>query len=184
MLVTATKSAKYHKKYNAKTQMVLATIETSLPILLREFKIDPSKITITVRPIPGSHTTGLCTYNRLAGDRIDIELDCRMRTVQEVMNTLAHEMTHAEQYQTGRLRLASDIFSVKGSPYPRRMFFHTWKRDDGTDQHFSPNAGKYAYNVYRNLPWEKEAFTRGPAFAEAYGSVVAQLVAGRLKRAA
>jgi hypothetical protein len=183
MLVTATKSAKYHKKYNAKTKMVLATIETSLPILLREFKIDPSKITITVRPLPASDTTGQCTYNRLAG-RADIELDCRMATVQQVMNTLAHEMTHAEQYQTGRLTLEVDYFSVRGSPYPTRMFFHTWKREDGSDQCFPPNAGKYTYNVYRNLPWEKEAFTRGPAFAKAYGSVVAQLVADQLKRAA
>jgi hypothetical protein len=180
MLVTATKSAKYHKKYNAKTKMVLATIETSLPILLREFKIDPKKITITVRPIPGN-TFGLCTYHRLA-DRIDIELDCRMQTVQRVMDTLAHEMTHAEQYQAGRLLTVQGNGSARGMPL--RMYFHIWKNEDGSDQHFPTTAGKYSYNVYRNLPWEKEAFTRGPAFAEAYGSVVAQLVAGQLKRAA
>jgi hypothetical protein len=68
------------------------------------------------------------------------------------LNTLAHELVHAEQYYQGRLEAVFD---------KKKGWLHHWKGE------INASKGK-TYNSYRNLPWEKEAFDRsGPLVKKA-----------------
>lgn len=66
------------------------------------------------------------------------------------LNTLAHELVHAEQFYQGRLETV--FVTNKG-------WLHHWKGEINT------NKGK-TYNSYRNQPWEKEAFERSITLCE------------------
>jgi hypothetical protein len=61
------------------------------------------------------------------------------------LDTLAHELVHAEQYNTGRLTVGKDDLSGKYGSFWMGSFVH------------SKGA---TYRSYRDLPWEKEAFGR------------------------
>ena len=67
-------------------------------------------------------------------------------TWDSLINTLAHELVHAEQYHQGRL---AHVFHKK------KGWLHHWKGELNTSK------GK-TYNSYRNQPWEIEAFDRAP----------------------
>lgn len=71
-------------------------------------------------------------------------------SIKQMMEWLAHELVHAEQYH--QKRLESCWINGKG-------WASKWKGKIIT------NKGT-TYNAYRNLPWEEEAFTRQKALAE------------------
>jgi hypothetical protein len=77
----------------------------------------------------------------------------RFRNLSNILDTLAHELVHAEQYFTDRLKVGRDDLSGKYGSFWMGSFVH------------SKGA---TYNSYKNLPWEKEAFGRsGKLYMEA-----------------
>ena len=72
-----------------------------------------------------------------------VELDCRL-PLATAIQTLAHELVHAEQYHQGRLAASQSAASGDWNQY--------WN-----GEHVKVGTG---YKAYRALPWEKEAFDR------------------------
>jgi hypothetical protein len=84
---------------------------------------------------------------------IDPRTARRNRQFKDILDTLAHELVHAEQYFTNKLKVGKDDLSGKYGSFWMGSFVH------------SKGA---TYNSYRNLPWEKEAFGRsGELYMEA-----------------
>lgn len=83
-----------------------------------------------------------------SGDNV-CEISCSMHW-QSLLEVLAHELVHAEQYHTGRLK--KEWVRNKG-------WVHKW---DGSINHSKGST----YNAYRNQPWEKEAWERQTEIAE------------------
>jgi hypothetical protein len=69
--------------------------------------------------------------------------------IERALVVLAHELVHAEQYNTGRLR----------QEWTRQGWTMYWNNN----QSFVKGS---TYLAYRNLPWEKEAFGREKELAE------------------
>lgn len=167
MQIEVVRSAKYYKAYKKHTPLVLATVKEALPFLEQEFPlVDFSRIEIVIRPLPAKNNTGMIRY---VWGKATIELDCRMATVARILDTLAHEITHAEQYQTGRLKWDTD----PNSDEPPHFRPRCWIWDQGGKiKAFGPSAGS-TYKAYRALPWEVEAFARGAEFAAKYSKRIA-----------
>jgi hypothetical protein len=84
---------------------------------------------------------------------IDPRTSQRNRKTGDILDTLAHELVHAEQYHTGKLKGGKDDLSGKYGSFWMGSFVH------------SKGA---TYASYRKLPWEKEAFGRsGELYMEA-----------------
>ena len=83
-----------------------------------------------------------------------LEINPRVETLNAVIETLAHELVHAEQFKQGRLK--SDFADVyKEEPI--------WVWEDMLE--VSPTTIK-DYEAYRKLPWEVEAYDRQNKIAE------------------
>lgn len=78
-----------------------------------------------------------------------VEIDSNLNW-DKALEVLAHELVHAEQYHTGKLRQIWDN---------RKGWTHYWNGD------FNGNRGS-TYNAYRNQPWELEAWGRQAELAE------------------
>lgn len=76
-----------------------------------------------------------------------------------ILQTLMHELVHAEQYKTGRLnrRLNHNL----------RRHVHVWKGEEIDSRSTLLNLRKN-YDKYYNLPWEKEAFGREKELAKMF----------------
>ena len=115
--------------------------------MLREFHtlLDFDKaVTIRLCKIKGRRVNG--RYK--SGYKL-VELEY-VSNIKEMMEWLAHELVHAEQYH--QKKLEGVWISGKG-------WANKWKGQVIT------NKGT-TYTAYRNLPWEEEAFTRQKALAE------------------
>lgn len=83
-----------------------------------------------------------------------LEINPRVETLNAVIETLAHELVHAEQFKQGRLK--SDFADVyKQEPI--------WVWEDTLE--VSPTTIK-DFASYRKLPWEVEAYDRQNKIAE------------------
>ena len=89
-------SSKYGKAYRTKAPRVLAVIKKALPHLRRKLSFDQD-VVIRVAPIKQKQTNG-----RYWATSKVAEIDCRL-TARQAMETLCHELVHAEQYHTGKL---------------------------------------------------------------------------------
>ena len=160
MQIEVVRTAKYYKAYKKNTPLVLATIQKALPYLKQEFPlVDFDKVKVVIRPIKGRNTTG--SHRQIFG-RQEIEIDCRQADPKRILDTIAHEITHAEQCQTKRLQMDQVVVESPGN----FRFCHIWT-EGGETKEFAKNAGS-TYKAYRALPWEIEAFARGEAFAKKY----------------
>ena len=84
------------------------------------------------------------------------------RPINDILNTLSHELIHAKQYHTGQLS--------KGS---RATNFHNiWEGE-------VVKSRGATYKSYRNLPWEKEAFGRSSEVL--FKTIIRAYKAGDLK---
>ena len=68
-------------------------------------------------------------------------------TPKSMMQVLMHELVHAEQYKTGRLKRELCV--------RKRKYVSYWNNTEVDHADF-----RKSYDKYRNLPWEMEAFTR------------------------
>jgi hypothetical protein len=75
-------------------------------------------------------------------------IDCRLGWA-KALEVIAHELVHAEQYHTGKL---------KKKYVQRKGWMHSW---NGT-----PGKKGTTYKAYRDQPWEQEAWNRQMYLAE------------------
>lgn len=136
--IYGTLSAIYGAEYKAYTARHFPIVINATRYLRTVLKIKGTEKVI-FKPIKGK-TTGL-HY----GNTGNIFVDMRQSTL-KVVETIAHELIHAEQFNTGRLVRPGGVpFSLwEGNPY---------------------NSSPRTYEEYRALPWEKEAFERSPELA-------------------
>ena len=103
----------------------------------------PRDMKIEIAPIRSRGTLGVFNSNRNS-----IKIDSRKHhTFFDIIDTLMHEMIHAEQWHTGKLGWDSKL---------RMKLWNgeVWKKKGTT------------HNTYKTLPWEVEAFSRSKALAE------------------
>lgn len=128
--IHGTLAAVYGKVYKPYTTKLFPAIVNATRYLKTVLNIRGHE-KIILKPIRGA-TTGLHFSSG------NIFVDPR-NTITNVVETIAHELVHAEQYNMGRLANSTSAYRLwNGTAYqpPRN------------------------YNEYRNLPWEKEAFDR------------------------
>ena len=99
----------------------------------------PKKVEVRVchlRPDPGMKVM----YGQAWSSGRHLEVDIRGR-FDLIVRSLAHEMVHCRQYQTGKLKFDGEDDIWEGKVYkPQRKF-------------------RSSYSAYRNQPWEKEAYS-------------------------
>ena len=138
MKTTVATSIKYgnykHLQYDAK--LVLRWIKFYWNDLKEHFDFD-DEIAFHVRPIRGTF------QGWYKSERNRIEIDPRYPP-ESVLDTIAHELVHAEQYKQGRLTWDHGACLWNGEVYKR---------------------GK-TYKMYRNRPWEIEARERAAEFVK------------------
>ena len=81
-------------------------------------------------------------------------IDCRLGWA-KALEVIAHELVHAEQYHTGKL---------KKKYVQRKGWLHHW---NGT-----PGKKGTTYKAYRDQPWEQEAWNRQMYLAEKVCSIL------------
>ena len=92
-----------------------------------------------VRPVRGN------THGRYRNEKKKIEIDPRY-SAKKVLDTIAHELVHAEQYKQGRL------------DWDCKRFMSVWN-----GVHHKRGT---THKQYLNLPWEIEARERAAQFVE------------------
>lgn len=112
---------------------------SNLDMLLKEFVI-PEYLVINYRPIPARHKMLGAAWKN--GEIAIIDIEARQER-DDFFSTLFHEMTHVEQFESGRLCMLEDE--------PKRGYI--WegvehKRLETND------------DLYDELPWEAEANAR------------------------
>lgn len=134
--------AYYNKRLKVKTAFATQIISKTLPEFRKLLNI-PKDVVFRIAPIKGK---ALGRYN--SNDKVAV-IDPRQDFF-SLLNCIAHELVHAEQYHENRL----DITYVRGKGY-----LHMWNGD-------KINNKGTTYKAYRNQPWEIEAFSRQASLAE------------------
>lgn len=124
--------------HTARANAVAEMVVKALPVLKRMLNV-PHNVKVRIAPIKAKNVNGRY-YN---GAKVAV-IDCRLGA-RKALETLCHEMIHAEQYHTGRLS------GVGGNIWNGQLI---------------TNRGT-TYAAYRNLPWEEEAFARQADLARA-----------------
>jgi hypothetical protein len=128
---------------HTKTAKVIALmIKRSLPEFRKQLDL-PRDVQFRVAPIKAKNTNG---YYMVEGKLAVI--DCRLGWA-KALEVIAHELVHAEQYHTGKL---------KKKYIQRKGWLHHW---NGT-----PGKKGTTYKAYRDQPWEQEAWNRQMYLAE------------------
>lgn len=136
--------AAYYKSpaWRARLQQRAALIEHALPVF-HELLHLPASITVRIAGLKSRSLRGRYVYSTCTAELSYSLSDERLLT------TLAHELVHAEQYNTGKLK----------NEWSNRGWVHQWEGD------MNYNKGS-TYKAYRNQPWEVEAFGREKILAE------------------
>ena len=126
----------------------LANDLLSVTSFLRETFDLPSELKIRIAKTKGRFNAGAYSHGFKSA-----VIDPRAAR-KDVLETVMHELVHAEQYHTGRL-----VHDVVVSRNNSVRWIHEWEG--------KPITSKGAtYNTYRNLPHEKEAFARQGALGK------------------
>lgn len=139
--ITMSYAAMYGAQYKNRASKVLEVVEHALPVL-KELMVLPENLIIRIAPIRQKMTRG-----RYWNSKKCAEIDCELRS--GILETLCHELIHAEQYETGKLAYQGSNVGIwcKSEAYP----------------YVNPSKN---YEGYRNLPWEKEAFNNQKMIAD------------------
>ena len=134
----------YHN-HRAKVEPLVSMVKKAVP----EYRklLNFGKVTIRIAPLKG------IVRGRYWDSTSVVEIDSRLDPAIAI-ETLAHELVHAEQYHTGRLE--------------QRKVNGKWMRSwQGEMIKMSKS-----YEAYRALPWEAEAFGRQVELASAVRELV------------
>lgn len=148
MLVTIATSIKYgnYQYLKGRVKNIEALIRHYSAAFKKEFNFNPT-VEIHIRPIRGN-TKGRAwsdTGNRPAKKTNVIEIDPRIKKFEDIIETIAHELTHSEQYYEKRLIPAGKVHSIWNNVEYRRGTTH---------------------QQYLNRPWEIEARERASKFVK------------------
>lgn len=134
-------SAIYNPHYTPeRADAIACMIVKAMPVLKRILGLQSFNVKVRVCPIKRKSVNGSYYYATQTA-----WVDFR-RSPRKVLETLCHEMVHAQQYISGRLVRSNNKHSL-------------W---DG--QMIKANPTSYA--AYRALPWEAEAFERQAGLAD------------------
>lgn len=130
----------YHNHRDTAT-VLIGLVKKALP----EFRklLDIGEVSIRIAPIKGR-----CAGRFWGTDRL-VELDSRLEW-DRALETMAHELVHAEQYHTGKMAQKK----VRG------RWMRSWN-----GEYMRGKAS--SHEAYRKLPWEIEAYDRQAGLAEA-----------------
>lgn len=155
-------------------KLVKQFIEKHWPRIVANFKIERD-VEIRLRPLPRRRTLGNHTTVGAATDqgthKICLDISKSLRTLIE---TLFHELTHAEQVEDGRLK-----HQYNGV---RRRWEWIWhERNFGRNKGFGQTSRQL--QAYSNQPWEVEANSRAQfemdLFEKEVGTLNTQVALGR-----
>lgn len=139
----------YNGKYRAKTKVMAALIEEALPHF-RKLLTFSDKVAFRVAPIKGKFMGKFFDCEQL------VELSPRLSLMQ-VLQVMAHELVHAEQYHTGRLKPSFEKSLGR--------WVDIWEGKVHTGRGST-------YKAYRALPWEVEAYHREQSLARAVAEIL------------
>ena len=142
MKVSIAQTAKYDSHYNKHTHIVEHCAKN---IKFNDFDI-PESTEIHIRPIKQSSSRGGTTFGRANYNKIRVEIECRTRNIWQIVDTIAHELTHIEQFYKGRL------------DWDFRDNVWLWKNAS-----FRVSRSQ---EEYWNEPWEVEARERSKKFVQ------------------
>jgi len=128
--------------HGEKAQSIRHVVEQAMPEFRKILSL-PNGLQFRIAPIKARHTNG--TY--MVEDNL-VSIDCRL-TWGKALEVLAHELVHAEQYHTGKLKKAY----IK-----RKGWTQSWNGEVGSKG--------TTYKAYRDQPWEQEAWSRQAELAE------------------
>lgn len=128
--------------HKEKAEVIHRLVKKTVPEFRKLLSI-PRDIQFRIAPIKSKTTKG--TYESTSKL---VHIDCRLPW-DEALEVLAHELVHAEQYHTGKL---------KKKYTGRKGWMHYWYGEEGSKG--------TTYNAYREQPWEQEAWSRQAALAE------------------
>ena len=144
-----------YKMYKQTALQLNNFIKANWSKIAKEFKL-PDLLTIKIRPIKGTWT-GWARKAKNAGGGYDysIEVDPRNTDRKKMIDTFFHELTHIDQYVSGRLThkngekiwCGSEMRSVKN---------------------YAVHSNDKKLQEYRSQPWEVEARQRGAEMSEKY----------------
>jgi hypothetical protein len=126
-----TDAAWYDKTNSDKARRLAEIAEKVLPAIREFLNLEEKDGYVVIGAIKARRTTG-CWYPWMKEARVDY----RSSSVKSFVETLAHELTHAQQYAQGRLKQERGVFS--------------WN-DQVAGKHPTSHA------KYLALPWEVEA---------------------------
>lgn len=154
MNIAIATSIRYNKQYRhllPKSNEIKDLIEQYREHLIKEFDAVPT-VLINIRPIGSRGIFGTMTGRTVKWGH-GIEIDPR-HTRDIVLNTVAHELTHSEQYHQKRLTWDSD------------NCVRLWNGCEYQLENCSKKSK--AFEHYYNLPWEVEARERADQFIKKY----------------
>lgn len=164
--VVVAHNAKYNPDYNRNTKKIYDTIMNFIPILMSEFDIGDMVEEILIRPIRSSRGSKIHGQAIQRFGKVRIEIDCRSNDIYRIIDTLAHEFTHAEQYNLGKLRTESEVLINKNGRLSRKGYYH-WTMN-GKISTYDAQRIFSNYDEYFSAPWEVEARERAAKFVEKY----------------
>ena len=134
--------------HGEKADAVKQIIQKTMPEFRKLLNL-PADLIFRVAPIKARNTNG--SYD---SDHKLVNIDCRLPWA-KALEVLAHELVHAEQYHTNKL---------KKKFVGRKGWMHYWNGEIG-------NKGT-TYKAYRDQPWEQEAWSRQAVLAEQVCSIL------------
>ena len=135
-------AAFHNVKYKDNTVKLARLIKNTLPEFRKVLNL-PRSVAFRIAPFKSGTRRG--SYSN---EHKMVNLSCRL-TGREAIEVIAHELIHAEQYHTKRLKMTFD--KSKG-------WVHCWYGEQGSKG--------TTYRAYRNQPWEVEAFGRQAEIAD------------------
>lgn len=129
-------------------KMIARMIKMSLPEFRKLLQL-PNNVCFRVAPIKAKNINGYYAVE----EKMAV-IDCRLGWA-KALEVIAHELVHAEQYHTGKLK--KRYIQKKG-------WIHHWNGE--------PGKKGTTYKAYRDQPWEQEAWNRQMYLAERVCSIL------------
>lgn len=132
--VTIADSIRYgrYKAYHGNANRISELVTKALPHARKLLNL-PEHILFHIRPLGGKYNgVYMNFFNK-------VELEVRRTNLGNILETIMHELVHAEQFHQGRLKLKSGMYHWNDVAH---------------------KVGNDTYATYRARPWEAEAFER------------------------
>lgn len=132
--VTIADSIRYgrYRAYIGNANSIAELVTKALPHARKLLDL-PEHLVYHIRPLGGKYNGVYMNFFS------KIELEVRRTNLGNILETIMHELVHAEQFHQGRLKLKSGMYHWHDAPH---------------------KVGNDTYAKYRARPWEAEAFER------------------------